>query len=207
MSRLFDSNSTGINILNTICDIIILNFLFIISCLPVFTIGASLSALYYVNLKIVRNEAPAVWKAFWKAFRQNFKQATGIWLVFFFILIILAVDYKLFPTMFAGFSGIMRLIICIFLLFIFCLLIYVFPIIARFVCSGRQAVKNAYLMTFGHFPYTVLLLILHGILPALCLLSSKTLVTITGFFLVCGFALISLLCSYIFNHIFKRYEF
>lgn len=62
-------------------DLMILNIVFIICCLPIVTIGASLTALHYVTLKMVRNEESYIVKSFFKSFKQNFKQATIINLI------------------------------------------------------------------------------------------------------------------------------
>lgn len=39
-----------------VADLIILNLLCILCCLPIVTIGPSLTALHYVTMKMVRNE-------------------------------------------------------------------------------------------------------------------------------------------------------
>lgn len=66
---------------NTLYYIIITNLLWILFSLPVVTIGASTTALYYVMGKVVRDEDIRVFKDFWKSFRQNFKQATVVWVI------------------------------------------------------------------------------------------------------------------------------
>lgn len=57
------------------------NLLFILSCLPIVTAGAGLSALYYTTLRTLRGDGelhPIA--AFWKGFKDNWKQATAAWL-------------------------------------------------------------------------------------------------------------------------------
>lgn len=51
MGRFFDLDSPLMSALNKLADLIILNILVIICSLPVFTIGASMTALHYVVLK------------------------------------------------------------------------------------------------------------------------------------------------------------
>ena len=194
------------NIITTICDLVLLNLIFMVSCLPFVTIGASVTALYYVTLKIVRGEAPAIWQSFWKSFRENFKQSTCLWIFFLLILALLGADYQLLPALLPDFAGIFRVIIIFFILFILCVLFYVFPVVSRFVCTGKQAVKNAVLMTFGHLPYTFMLLLIHAIIPMAYFLPTKTFLTAVGIFLVCGFSTTALLASYFLNRVFKRYE-
>lgn len=62
-------------------DLIWLNILVIVCMLPVVTMGAALSAMHYILLKIYRNEEGNITSSFFKAFRNNFKQATAISLI------------------------------------------------------------------------------------------------------------------------------
>ena len=92
---MFKIDSPLMNFLNKVADIMILNALFILCCLPVFTIGASLSAAYYICYKMIRNEDSYIVKGFFKSFKENFKQATVIWLFVLLIAGILFVDYRI----------------------------------------------------------------------------------------------------------------
>ena len=65
-------------IMGGILDQLILNFLFMICCIGVVTIPASVSALYAVELAIHRGEEPGVFSAFLRALRGNFLQPLGI---------------------------------------------------------------------------------------------------------------------------------
>lgn len=59
-------------------DLICLNILVIVCMLPVITMGAAISAMHYILLKIYCNEEGNITSSFFKAFRDNFKQATAI---------------------------------------------------------------------------------------------------------------------------------
>src|SRR5699024_12157957 len=56
-----------------LCNCCYLNLLWLICSIPIFTIGASTSALYSVTLKIARNEDVIIHRQFFKAFRENFR--------------------------------------------------------------------------------------------------------------------------------------
>lgn len=199
MSDILNQDSLFMNFLNTICDLIILNFIFIICCIPIITIGSSLTALFSVSLKLCRKESPVIMKSFFHSFRENFRQSTVLWILFLLIYVILFIDYHLF-------SGILKTICAIVFLFTCCSIIYIFPIISRFVCTRSQTIKNSILMAFGHFPYTVLFLIIYAIVPILCSFSVKIFLTISCIYLIFGFSITALCTSFLYNHIFKRYE-
>ena len=88
-------DSPVMRVLGRLGDIIILNMIFVVGCIPVITIGTSLSALYAVAMKMARGEDPSVWKEFWKAYKRNFRPATICWLVMAVIAVLLFVDFRI----------------------------------------------------------------------------------------------------------------
>ena len=74
MSSFFSMDSPFFSFMSRLADIVLLNLLYIICCLPVFTIGAATSALYYQVMKMSKNEESYVFRGFFKAFRENFKK-------------------------------------------------------------------------------------------------------------------------------------
>ena len=81
MDRLFNMDNKFFTVMGRVADLIMLNVVFLICCLPIVTIGASLTALHYVTLKMARNEESYIIRSFFKSFKQNFKQATVINLI------------------------------------------------------------------------------------------------------------------------------
>ena len=96
MGKLFDLESPLFSGLNKMADLIYLNLLTFVCCIPIITIGASMTALNYVVLKMVRNEDSHLTRQFFKSFKQNFKQATIIWLIILLAIIVLAGDFYIF---------------------------------------------------------------------------------------------------------------
>lgn len=78
------------NLFSRIVDLLLLNFLFVITSLPVLTLGASLTALFSVSLKLVRNEESYVSRDYFRAFKKNFCQATVSFWAFSLIIALLA---------------------------------------------------------------------------------------------------------------------
>lgn len=129
-------------------DLVLLNLLWLVCCIPVFTAGAATTAVYYVTLKLVRDEDDSTIKSFFRSFIQNFKQATAIWL-----LILLAGSLVAFDLWFimggaaAGMSGTLKTMLTavfggmtLILLFI---TTYVFPLQARFYNTVKRTLFNA----------------------------------------------------------------
>lgn len=207
MGRLFDIDGPFMSGLSRFADIIILNILYLICCIPVFTIGAATTALYYVTLKMVRNEDCYTVKSFFKSFKLNFKQATCIWLIFLFAIIAIVTDFRIINggiTTQAGLSVsiskaivVMLFVSCIVLTFV---LSYVFPILSKFDNTIKNTIKNAFLMSMKHLPSTVAIVVINLVPWVLIyLLPSLTII------LIISFALSAYGCSFLFNKIFKLY--
>lgn len=157
MGKFFDMDSPVMRFLNRVGDLMILNFLMIVCCIPIITVGAAFTAMHYVLLKIVRGEEGYLVRGFFKSFRANFKQATLIWLLMLLVVVIYIGDVWIF-----NYSGLVfpkALIIAVVAVAILLLMIaiYVFPVLARFENSVKNTLKNAMLLAFANLPRTILM--------------------------------------------------
>lgn len=93
MDNLFSLDNKFFEVLGKITDIVILNLLCIILCLPIITIGASITATYSVTMKMIKDEETYIVKDFIKRFKENFKASTIIWSIMLIIGAVLAIDF------------------------------------------------------------------------------------------------------------------
>ena len=93
-NRIFDVDNAVFRAIDTIGKIFILNLYWVICSLPIFTIGASTSALLYASMKLHDKEG-YVTSNFFSSFKENFKQATEIWLIYLVIGILLGFDFMM----------------------------------------------------------------------------------------------------------------
>ena len=137
--------------LSTTADLIVLNLLTILCCLPVVTVGAALTALNTAAIKIVRGEETAPVKDYFRAFRVNFKKGTVLGLIFLLVFAVLLVDYLA-----AGNAvPIARPVIAAVALLVLMLGQYAFALLARYENTLRGTLKNALLLSIGYFPRTL----------------------------------------------------
>lgn len=192
--------------MSKVADLCILNIICVVCCIPVITAGASITAMYYVTLKMVRNEEAYIVRSFFKSFKQNFKQATIINLIMLLIGLILYVDLNVSKAMQGGAGQIFQIIFMAFVLIYFILFLYVYPVLARFYNTIKNTIKNALFMAIRHFPYTVVMVII-AVCPLLLLLVKSYQIQSTLFvlFLLMGFALIAYCNSYFLAKIFDNY--
>ena len=162
--------------------------------------------MYYVTLKMVRNEDAYIVRSFFKSFKQNFKQATIINLIMLLIGVVLYIDLNVSKAMQGGAGQIFQVIFMAFVLIYFILFLYVYPVLARFYNTIKNTIKNALFMAIRHFPYTVVMVII-AVCPLLLLLVKSYQIQSTLFvlFLLMGFALIAYCNSYFLAKIFDNY--
>lgn len=152
-------------------DILIINLLVLVLCIPIVTAGAAFTAMHYVCLKMVRGEEGYITKEFFKSFKLNFRQATIIWLGALLAIVIIAADlYFLIVSggteYAAGISGTVILAaIGITAIFLIITLIMVFPVLSHFNNTIKGTIKNAFLLSIVILPKTILMLIMI-VLPA-----------------------------------------
>ena len=96
MRKLFDADSGFIRGLSRLTDLVLLNLLFLITSIPIVTIGASASALYSVFFRWHRQEESGYVKAYFHAFARDFKEATVLWLAFVVFMAISIFDVWFF---------------------------------------------------------------------------------------------------------------
>lgn len=163
MGRFFDIDSPIMSGLNKLADLIWLNILTFICCIPIVTVGASITALNYVALKMVRDEEGYVTKAYFKSFKQNFKQATIIWLIMLLVAAVIIGDLLIFVFSGIAFPSWVKVaLIAISILAIFATM-YVFPILARFENTVRDTFKNSFYIGILSLPKTILMMVIWAI--------------------------------------------
>ena len=192
--------------LGKIGDMICLNVMWVICCIPIITIGASTTALYTVMLRMVKNEEGYIFRGFLKAFKSNFKQSTLIWLILLLLGVVWTVDFRVAGFM-PGMAGIILSAIFLALGFILLsVMIYIFPLTARYENGIKATFKNALILTVAKLPYTFLMVAIVVSAVFASLWSAFTLLFSLPLWLIIGGALIAWVNSYILRRVFVVFE-
>lgn len=178
-----------------------LNVLWFLCCLPVITAGASTTALFYVTLKLTKDEEGSITQSFFRAFRQNFRKATIIWLILLAGGIILALDGYVFYHMHSE-NAIWTLGTAIFLVVLAAyaiILMYIFPLLARFENTVKSMFLNSMMLGMRFLFCTVLMAVIYF---------SMAFIIINLFTpaIIFGEGLCALLCSHFLANILKLCE-
>ena len=201
-----DINGKLYFIISKVTDLVILNVLYLLCCIPIVTIGAATTGLYYVALKMAENSEAYIFRSFMKSFKENFRQATVIWMIFLCLGVFIALDFRIVLTSASqAFRMISYVLGFIAVLFSFTFL-YTFPVLSKFYNPIRITLQNALLMALRHLPYTLVILLISAV-PLVCVLFFSPLLLLRLFpvFLLFGFALPAFLNSFFFRKIFEKY--
>jgi uncharacterized membrane protein YesL len=179
-----------------------LNILTMLCCLPIFTAGASLTALHYMVLKIVRDEEGYITRGFFKAFKENFRQSTIIWCLFLVVAAVLAADYRILTTMDVQVSNVVRILLMVVAMLTVFTFVFVFPVQAKFSNTVKRTIWNAFVISVVQFPKTILMIVLY-VLPYVMLYFSYTIFPIVFVFCL---SLPAFLSAKLYNKFFLKME-
>lgn len=160
MGALFNLDNPVWNFMGKVADLVILNLLAIICSIPIFTIGASWTALYFVTIRMVRKEEGYVIKDFFRSFKENFKQATIIWLLVLVVAAVFVGDFLIYSMMPEKIPQVIMIVVVVLGFLALGTVVYVFPLLARFENTTKNTVKNAFLLSIVNIPQTVTAIIL-----------------------------------------------
>ncbi|MDD6811213.1 MAG: DUF624 domain-containing protein [Lachnospiraceae bacterium] len=202
MGKIFDMDSPIMRVLNRVGDLLILNLIMIVCCIPVITAGAAFTGMYYVLLKIVRGEEGYLIRGFFKSFKQNFKQATILWLLILLVIGIYVGDFLIFNYSGISFPKAFVIVICAIAVVLLMVGVYIFPILARFDNSIKNIIKNSFFMAILNLPKTVLMVLIPFVPFVIMYFSTYA----TIFVLMFGISVPAYISAYLYSGIFKRFE-
>lgn len=204
MSRIFDIDNPVMQFLEKVCNLVILNVLTMICCLPIVTFGPAMTACHYMCLKIVRGEDTYVVKGYFHSFKDNLKQGIGTGLIVLLIYAIMAVDLYLMLRSedAASFPTAVRILILVACLFLLMFTQWIFPVLCHFVNTVKGTLHNAFLLSIGHAFRSILMILCWGI-PVLLLLLGYAFIPLLLMF---GISVPVVLQALLYSPVFKKLE-
>ncbi len=168
MGKLFAPDSKLMQILSRAADILILNALFFVSCLPVITVGAAVTAMYSVCFRWDTEREGRLFQGYWRGFCGNLKQATVMWLLILAMILVCCVDLfaaETYGGIFARFAIVFKIV----LVLTGIVAGYAFPTLSQYHNTVGQTLKNALLLSLSYVWRTIVITILN-LLPLLVLM-------------------------------------
>jgi len=200
--NIFEEGSPFQRFLNKVADLLILNLVTLVMCVPIITIGAALTAMHYVLLKMVRGEEGYIVKSFFRSFKREFGQATILWILFVALGALMASNMVLvlegtghYPIWLPSsilVAAVLELII----------MIYTFALLSRFDNSVYHTLLNAVTLTFSELPRSLAMAVI-TLTPAIAFLTTTVLLPLLVLF---GLSVPGYACAMVYDPIFRKIE-
>ena len=188
--------------LNKMTDLLILNVITALMCIPVITAGAALTAMHYVLLKMVRGEEGYIIKSFFRSFKREFVQATILWILYVALAALMVSNLILvleggghYPIWLPA-----SIVVVAFLELMF--MIYTFAMQSRFDNTVFHTILNAVTLTFAELPRSVEMAII-TLVPLLAFFRVTVLLPLLMLF---GLSVPGYACAMIYDPIFRKIE-
>ena len=163
MHTLFNPENKFWNFMGKITDVACMSLLWLLTSLPVFTIGAATAAFYSFTLDAVGDNEGRVIGSYFSAFKANFKKATLLWLLQLALGALLAVNlyaaWNLYLAKGVIALGFLSLSSCAALVAI-CCSVYIYPILAAYDFPVKKILTDSFVMATGNLHVTISLLVL-----------------------------------------------
>ena len=196
---MFQIDGPVVRFFSILCDMIILNILWIICCVPIVTIGPATIAAHYVAMKLVRDEGRSVKEMFFKSLFCNLKQGMLLGIIFTFVGAILGIDLHICIHVIKD-NSIFRILIysaIIFLILLYLIeMIYLWAVLAMFDTTSIQAIINAFIISVSNVRDTSVMLAGDIGIAVIAIISIAFIPQLAILFIIFGVPLIFVLNSF-----------
>jgi uncharacterized membrane protein YesL len=159
MDKIFSQDNPFFQAMGNIFDLFVLNVLWLLCCLPIFTIGPSTCAFFYVLTHVLHGEETYLVKEFFHSFRQNFKQGVCLGLPLTAVGVFLGVDIWLCRRSGTGIYTFMMVFFAVLFLCWAFITLYAFPLLAKYEKTNSEILVLAFSLSIRHLGKTLLMLL------------------------------------------------
>lgn len=188
MRTFFDSDSWFMQLISRFSSLAVLNLLFLCTCIPVFTIGAAVTALYDVVFRMDTDREGKLFSTYFRAFVANFRQATPIWLLFLLLIAASCVNMVVFSNWGNSIGHVLFVIAVVILINLLLVLGYTFPLLSQFDNTKTNTLKNALLLSVANLPRTLIIAVINCFPWALMLVNFYSFIQLSFLWLVLYFS-------------------
>ncbi|MBR2540961.1 MAG: YesL family protein [Mogibacterium sp.] len=203
MDKFFNSENPVMRFLSRLVDLVMLNVITLIYCLPLITAGGALTAMNYVLLHLHRGDESYIIRMFRKSFRENFRQGIPEGLLALAAAGITAVDLWALHGSGSRAATLMMIVITIIAVMIFVTCVYMFALQSRYENKVSGTILNAVRLAIGNLPTSVGMAAIWLIWIAILVFLYRA---APLFFLIFGLTMPGYLCTMLYNRIFEDLE-
>jgi uncharacterized membrane protein YesL len=203
MGGIFHPDSKLMRLLTFVTNLVCLNLLWIVSCIPIITAGAATTAMYSVLFSYLTQKEDAVLKPFLRAFRDNFRRVTPAWLLHILVAAVLIAGV-FYMTL--GVPILVKVIFGLALFFYAAASSYCYPLFARYDATRRETLFNSFALTFRHLFNSFCLVAVNSLPVALVVIAPQYFWQMSMVWTMIGFSLSAWLNAMILLTVFRQYE-
>lgn len=194
----FKYDNLFFTILGKIMEVMYVSILWILFSIPIVTIGASSTALYYTVHKVVFNNESYIFRTFTNSFKSNFKESTIKWVISVILMTFLSVDIMLVRSFAESGNTIAALIYPLLLISVFVVMcnFSIFSYSARFEDSIKASIYKSAVLVATNLGWMIFLLII--------LLMALYIIRFLVFFTILLPGAYCCLVHYVFEHIYRK---
>lgn len=166
MHTLFNPENKFWNFMGKVTDVAVMSILWLITSLPIITIGASTAAFYSFTLDAVGDLEGNVFTNYFSAFRENFKKSTLIWLMqvaaFAALSVNLYAAWHFYLAKGVIALGLFSLALCGMLILIGTS-VYLHPILVSYDFPIKKIITDSFIMAIGNLHVTLSIIVIFGV--------------------------------------------
>ena len=206
IKTVFNTDNLVMRISEKILDLVTVNLIFVLSCLPIVTVGIAKISLYQTLFAIKHQRRLPVLRTYISAFRENWKLGLQLGGIELLISGICLFDLVLFWRQTAMPVQVLKAVCLGLFLFLVLVMLAAYPIAARYQLDWKECLQKAMIVTGLHFPW---FFVMGGALMLLCMaLASSVLAFLLGLmiFFLFGFSSLAFAQVGLMEKIFAHYQ-
>ena len=202
----FDTDNFLMRISEKVLDIVTVNLLFVVTCLPIVTIGVAKISLYETIFEIKKSRRVPVFRTYLKVFRQNIKLGFQLGLLELSIVLLSLSDLYLFWGQTALPFQLVKAICLGILIFLTIVMLASYPIAARYDLTWKEVLQKGLILASLNFLWFFLMLAILLLIIMVLYLSAFTLLLGGSTFILFGFGLLTFMQVGLMEKLFAKYE-
>lgn len=160
MGKVFSYDSPIWRFMGRLIDFLYLTLLWLVTSLPLVTMGASTTTVYYIALKMADNQEEYLTRMYFKNFVRFFRESTVVWLMALAAGAVLAGDFYICVRIKSPAAAMLMSAFAVIALVYLMTVLYLFPVMARIQQSPLGYVRASFYLAVRYFGWTVLCLVI-----------------------------------------------
>jgi uncharacterized membrane protein YesL len=177
-------------------DFLVLTVLWAVTSIPVITMGTATTTVYYITLKMIKNQEGYVVPMYFKTFAKLFSETVKAWLLVLVVGGVFGGDIYVCLRLGTPLASMLMAALAVVIFVYLITLLYLFPVMARLDNSIMGYVKAAFYLAIRNFGWSILSLVI-----AVCYIALG--IFVFWPLLIISVGLIAYLQSLIYNQIFR----